>query len=81
MDIPTAQAQGLPLARGLPGPAEGATVRPMVQPSPQDTSAPDEDRDYPTPPPPRVFFVSVRYRRLGRGEPMPLAPEDLDERA
>jgi hypothetical protein len=40
----------------------------------------DEVTDYGTPPPKRVFFARVRYRHVGRGMPLPLNPEDLDDR-
>jgi hypothetical protein len=43
---------------------------------PENSSASEEFRGYETLPPKRVFFVRVRYRRLGPGKPLPLDPED-----
>jgi hypothetical protein len=59
-------------------PLDGPPPPTAPPPSPPGPSRLDEDRDYHTPPPRRVFFVQVHYRRLGRGAPMPLAPDDLD---
>ena len=63
-----------------------ATKRQAVSPSSEQARAsdgaevpPDEVPDYRTPPPKRVFFVRVRYRYLGRGQPLPLDTEDLDD--
>jgi hypothetical protein len=76
---PATPSEAFPPAREPLRPSDGATGSPAGQCLPHDGSTPDQDCDYPTPPPNRVFFVQVRYRHLGPGQPMPLAPEDLDD--
>jgi hypothetical protein len=78
MDIPTAQPHDLPLGRGLSSPSNGVVAPLDARPLPEIASASDADLDYPTPPPRRVFFVTVHYRRLGPGAPLPLPPGNLD---
>jgi hypothetical protein len=76
---PVTPSEALPPAPEPPRPSDGAMGSPVGQAFPQAGATADDDRDYPTPTPHRVFFVQVRYRHVGRGQPTPLAAGDLDD--
>ncbi len=79
MEDSAIQSEAVPPACGPVRPSDGISSSAANQPTPPNELALDSGRDYPTPPPRRVFFVQGRYRYLGPGEPLPLPPEALDD--
>lgn len=80
MEDPATQVEAFPPAREPVRPLDDVVGSATDQPVPPVAAELDFGRDYPTPAPHRIFFVQARYRYLGAGEPLPLAPEALDDR-